>query len=89
MLRMQAEKAENAQAVLGDPPIGIADEANSHRYCAACYAALAGTGQGEDAVKLDAKEQTRLRKQALDWLRADYWQRYLFHPDTELAGLLR
>ena len=27
--------------------------------------------------------------EALDWLRADYWQRYLFHPDTELAGLLR
>jgi len=25
--------------------------------------------------------------EALDWLRADYWQRYLFHPDTELAGL--
>lgn len=27
--------------------------------------------------------------EALDWLRADYWQRYLFHADTELAGLLR
>jgi hypothetical protein len=25
--------------------------------------------------------------EALNWLRADYWQRYLFHPDTELAGL--
>ena len=25
--------------------------------------------------------------EALDWLRADYWQRYLFHPATELAGL--
>jgi hypothetical protein len=25
--------------------------------------------------------------EALHWLRADYWQRYLFSPDTELAGL--
>jgi len=27
--------------------------------------------------------------EALDWLRTDYWQRYLFYPDTELAGLTR
>jgi hypothetical protein len=27
--------------------------------------------------------------EALNWLRADYWQRYLFHADTELAGLTR
>jgi DNA-directed RNA polymerase specialized sigma24 family protein len=37
----------------------------------ACYAALAAAGQGEDAAKLDDKERARLRKQALDWLRAD------------------
>jgi hypothetical protein len=42
-----------------------------HRYNAACSAALAAAGQGEDAVKLDDKERTRLRQQALDWLRAD------------------
>ncbi len=42
----------------------------AHRYNAACSAALAAAGQGEDA-KLDDKERTRLRKQALDWLRAD------------------
>jgi len=41
------------------------------RYNAACHAALAAAGQGEDAVKLDDKERTRLRQQALDWLRAD------------------
>jgi serine/threonine-protein kinase len=41
-----------------------------HRYHAACAAALAA-GNGEDAGKLDDKERTRLRKQALDWLRAD------------------
>jgi tetratricopeptide (TPR) repeat protein len=42
-----------------------------HRYHAACAAALAGAGQGEDAAKLDHQERARLRKQALDWLRAD------------------
>jgi serine/threonine-protein kinase len=42
-----------------------------HRYNAACAAALAGCGQGQDADKLDAKEQSRLREQALNWLRAD------------------
>jgi hypothetical protein len=33
--------------------------------------ALAAAGRGEDAAKLDDKERRRLRKQALDWLRAD------------------
>jgi serine/threonine-protein kinase len=41
------------------------------RYTAAVAAALAGCGKGEDAGKLDDKEKTRLRGQALDWLRAD------------------
>jgi tetratricopeptide (TPR) repeat protein/serine/threonine protein kinase len=47
----------------------------AHRYHAACCAALAGAGQGEDAAKLDDLEKARLRKQALDWLRADLAQR--------------
>jgi serine/threonine protein kinase/Flp pilus assembly protein TadD len=42
-----------------------------HRYNAACAAALAGCGQGEDAAKLDDQERARLRRQALTWLRAD------------------
>jgi serine/threonine protein kinase/tetratricopeptide (TPR) repeat protein len=41
------------------------------RYEAACAAALAGCGQGQDAAPLDAKERARLRGQALAWLRAD------------------
>jgi serine/threonine-protein kinase len=50
----------------------LADDLRAgHRYDAACYAALAAAGQGEDAAKLDDKDKTRLRKQALDWLRAD------------------
>jgi serine/threonine-protein kinase len=42
-----------------------------HRYNAACHAALAAAGQGADAASLDDKDRTRLRRQALDWLRAD------------------
>jgi tetratricopeptide (TPR) repeat protein len=42
-----------------------------HRYNAACFAALAGCGKGEDAAKLDAKEKARLRQQARAWLQAD------------------
>jgi hypothetical protein len=37
----------------------------------ACGAALAASGHGKDAGKLGDKERARLRKQALDWLRAD------------------
>jgi WD40 repeat protein/tetratricopeptide (TPR) repeat protein len=59
-----------AAAFAADPK--LADDLRAfHRYNAACYAALAAAGQGADAAKLDATERTRLRKQALDWLRAD------------------
>jgi serine/threonine protein kinase/tetratricopeptide (TPR) repeat protein len=49
------------------------------RYNAACAAALAGCGQGDAADNLDAAERARLRRQALDWLRADFaaWGRLL------------
>jgi serine/threonine protein kinase/tetratricopeptide (TPR) repeat protein len=50
-----------------------------HRYNAACAAALAGCGQGNDAGTLEDKDRIRLRGQALDWLRADLeaWQKRL------------
>jgi tetratricopeptide (TPR) repeat protein len=44
--------------------------AASHRYYAACAAALAGVGRGADAPA-DAAERAALRRQALGWLRAD------------------
>jgi tetratricopeptide (TPR) repeat protein len=51
---------------------GLADDLNAgHRYSAACHAALAAAGQAKDAAKLDDTERTRLRQQALAWLRAD------------------
>jgi tetratricopeptide (TPR) repeat protein/serine/threonine protein kinase len=54
-----------AEAKLAD------DLTAAHRYNAACSAALAAAGQGEDAGKLEAGERAQLRMRALDWLRAD------------------
>ena len=69
-----------AAAFAADPK--LADDLRAgagHRYDAACFAALAAAGQGEDAAKLDDKERTRLRRQALDWLKADLaaWGKHL------------
>jgi serine/threonine-protein kinase len=51
---------------------GLADDLQAqYRYSAACAAALAGCGQGQDAAQLNHAERSRLRQRALDWLRAD------------------
>jgi hypothetical protein len=42
----------------------------SHRYYAACAAALAGIGRGAD-TPADANERAALRREALGWFRAD------------------
>lgn len=42
-----------------------------HRYNAACSAALATAGQGEDAHLLPDKVAVRFRRWALGWLRED------------------
>src|SRR5262249_33309785 len=69
--RMNAAAARfSADAFATDPT--LADDLQAgHRYNAACFAALAASGKGEDAGKLAGKERARLRKQALDWLKAD------------------
>jgi serine/threonine protein kinase/Flp pilus assembly protein TadD len=43
----------------------------SLRSLAACAAALAAAGKGNDARSLGEHEKARLRKQALDWLKAE------------------
>jgi serine/threonine-protein kinase len=45
--------------------------AAAHRYNAACSAALAAAGRGEDTSALTEGERDGLRRQALAWLRAD------------------
>jgi tetratricopeptide (TPR) repeat protein len=59
-----------SEAFVAQPQLA-ADVRAGHRYQAACVAALAGTGSGKDAAALDGRERTRLRQQALDWLRTD------------------
>ena len=58
-----------AGAFAADPPLA-GDLRAGHRYNAARQAALAARGQGADAPK-DDKDRSRLRGQALDWLKAD------------------
>jgi predicted outer membrane repeat protein len=59
-----------AEAFAAEPK-AAEDLKAGHRYNAACAAALAGNGKGDDASKLTDDERSRLRRQALDWLRAD------------------
>jgi serine/threonine protein kinase/Tfp pilus assembly protein PilF len=67
-----------------------ADPRTMHRYNAACAAVQTGCGQGKDADKLDAKESARLRRQALDWLRADLeaWVRLLNQHQDMIRPLI-
>jgi serine/threonine-protein kinase len=56
-----------AEAFAADPTL-VDDPKFSHRYKAACAAALAGSGVGADAIGLDEAERFQLRKQARAWL---------------------
>jgi tetratricopeptide (TPR) repeat protein/predicted Ser/Thr protein kinase len=49
-----------------------------NRYRAACSAALAGCGQGEETARPGEAGRAELRRQALEWLRADLglWSRH-------------
>jgi hypothetical protein len=67
-----------ADAFAADPK--LADDLKAgHRCNAACAAARAGCGEGEDAAGLKEVERARLRRQAHAWLRADLaaWARRL------------
>jgi hypothetical protein len=61
-----------------DPKLGD-DRQSQIRYNAARAAALAAAGEGKDAAKLDAPAKPKLRRQALDWLKAELvaWRRVL------------
>jgi serine/threonine-protein kinase len=50
----------------------VADRLDArHRYYAACAAALAASGRGNDLAGLDSRGKAALRNKALEWLRAD------------------
>jgi serine/threonine-protein kinase len=59
-----------AEAFAAQPK--IADDLRvGRRYDAACVAAMAAAGKSAGDTKLDDQERTRLRQQALGWLKAD------------------
>jgi serine/threonine-protein kinase len=72
-----------ADAFAADPRLAENPSSNAH-YNAACAAALAGCGQGDDAATLNEKERAHWRQQARDWLRADLtvWTKQL-HSSAE------
>jgi hypothetical protein len=55
-----------------------------HRFNAACAAALAGCGRGDDAAGLRDDERARFREHARNWLRLDLleWARKLEGTDV-------
>ena len=62
-----------ADAFAADPDLAD-DRTSGHRYHAACCAALASSGRGEDAGQLADAERGHWREQALAWLRAELVQ---------------
>jgi WD40 repeat protein len=71
-----------AEALQVDPKLAD-DRQKQHRYDAACAAALAAAGQGQDEPPLDDLAKAKLRRQALDWLKAEHtaWDK-LIEPES-------
>ena len=68
--RLYAASARFYAEAFAAAPDLAADPRQGRRYGAACAAATAGVGRGEDAPS-SPEERARLRRQALAWLRAD------------------
>jgi tetratricopeptide (TPR) repeat protein len=68
--RFAAAARLTAEALESDPKLGE-DLRARHRHNAACYAALAGVGQGEDDPRPGEAATNRLRTRARAWFRAD------------------
>jgi len=77
-----------AKAFQGDS--GLAGNmTRQHRYAAACAAAVAGLGQGDEAAQLPLQEKARHRAQARRWLQADLdWYRQEIKQGKAEAVLL-
>jgi WD40 repeat protein/serine/threonine protein kinase len=67
-----------AEALASDPVLGD-DRQAQHRYQAARAAVLAAAGQGKDRRPLDDEAKAKLRRQALDWLKAELtaWSKHI------------
>jgi tetratricopeptide (TPR) repeat protein len=58
----------------GNRPELVGDLRNTNRFDAACAAALAGTGQGEDVAALQERDKQVWRERARHWLEEDLAQ---------------
>ena len=65
-----------AEALTNDPKLADSRQ-TQHAYNAACAAALAGSGRGKHEPSPDDATKAKLRRQALDWLKAELlaWDR--------------
>jgi len=70
--RLTATAADYYTSALATQPSLADDLEAGNRYHAACAAALAGCGIGEDVGKLDGDRRAALRRSARDWLTAEY-----------------
>jgi tetratricopeptide (TPR) repeat protein len=70
--RLTATAASFYGAALTAEPALADDLEAGRRFHAACAAARAGCGTGEDAATLDDTRRAALRRQALDWLTAEF-----------------
>src|SRR5262249_49270405 len=70
--RRTATAAVFYESALSAEPSLADDLEAGHRVDAACAAAQAGCGVGEDAAGLGGEKRAALRKQALDWLTGEH-----------------
>jgi Flp pilus assembly protein TadD len=88
---LPATAARLYAAAFADQPQWADDLREGHRYAAACAAARAGAGRGQDAGPLSEAERARLRGQALAWLRADLaaWGKAMGKPSPQTRTSVR
>jgi eukaryotic-like serine/threonine-protein kinase len=67
---MTMEPTEHGVELAATPQLAE-DLRAGRRFNAACAAALAGCGRGDDGARLTEPELTALREQAREWLQLD------------------
>jgi tetratricopeptide (TPR) repeat protein len=86
--RLNAAAAHFYQEAFAARPESAEQRKPYQRYNAACAAARAAAGQGDDAAGLAAGERSRWRSQALEWLQAElaYWGKQLDRDTPEVRA---
>jgi tetratricopeptide (TPR) repeat protein len=89
--RLTAAAARFWTDALATEPRLAANLNAGHRYNAACSAALAAAGKGEDAARLSDSQRLALRRRALTWLQADSsaWTRLFAAGKVDRSDLAR